>query len=119
MKDNSILDTLIEIALKEDLGDAGDITSNFFIDNNSLSSGTIIAKENCVIAGSEIAERVFKRLDPNIAVKVELPSGSIASTGDVIMDIEVVAVLFDLKKRKSLAVPEDFRVKASKLLIDY
>ena len=40
------------------------------------------------------------------------------STGDVIMDIEVVAVLFDLKKRKSMVVPEDFRVKASKLLID-
>ena len=87
MKDNSILDTLIEIALKEDLGDAGDITSNFFIDNNSLSNGTIIAKENCVIAGSEIAERVFKRLDPNIEVKVELPSGSIASTGDVIISL--------------------------------
>ena len=87
MKDNSILDTLIEIALKEDLGNAGDITSKFFIDNNSLSSGTIIAKENCVIAGSEIAERVFKRLDPNIEVKVELPSGSIASTGDVIISL--------------------------------
>ena len=40
------------------------------------------------------------------------------STGDVIMDIEIVAVLFDLKKRKSLAVPEDFRVRASELLID-
>ena len=87
MKDNSILDTLIKIALKEDLGDAGDITSNFFIDNNSLSNGTIIAKENCVIAGSEIAERVFKRLDPNIEVKVELTSGSIASTGDVIISL--------------------------------
>ena len=40
------------------------------------------------------------------------------STGDVIMDIEIVAVLFDLKKRKSLVVPEDFRVKASKLVIN-
>ena len=40
------------------------------------------------------------------------------STGDVIMDIEIVVVLFDLKKRKSMVVPEDFRVKASKLLID-
>ena len=40
------------------------------------------------------------------------------STSDVIMDIEVVAVLFDLKKRKSMVVPEDFRAKASKLLID-
>ena len=87
MKDNSILDTLIEIALKEDLGDAGDITSNFFIDNDSLSSGSIIAKENCVIAGPEIAQRVFYRLDPNIEVIVKLPSGSIANPGDVIMSL--------------------------------
>ena len=87
MKDTSILDTLIEIALKEDLGDAGDITSNFFIDNDSLSSGSIMAKENCVIAGSEIAQRVFYRLDPNIEVIVKLPSGSIANPGDVIMSL--------------------------------
>ena len=40
------------------------------------------------------------------------------STGDIIMDIEIVAVLFDLKKRKSLVVPEDFRIKASKLVIN-
>ena len=40
------------------------------------------------------------------------------STGDVIMDIEIVAVLFDLKKRKSIVVPDDFRIKASKFLID-
>ena len=87
MKDNSILDTLIEIALKEDLGDAGDITSNFFIDNDALSSGSIMAKENCVIAGSEIAQRVFYRLDPNIEVIIKLPSGSIANPGDVIMSL--------------------------------
>ena len=87
MKDNSILDTLIEIALKEDLGDAGDITSNFFIDNDSLSSGSIIAKENCVIAGPQIAQRVFYRLDPNIEVIIKLPSGSIANPGDVIISL--------------------------------
>lgn len=87
MKDNSILDTLIEIALKEDLGDAGDITSNFFIDNDSLSSGSIIAKENCVIAGPEIAQKVFYRLDPNIEVIIKLPSGSIANPGDVIISL--------------------------------
>ena len=87
MKDNSILDTLIEIALKEDLGDAGDITSNFFIDNDSLSSGSIVAKENCVIAGPEIAQKVFYRLDPNIEVIIKIPSGSIANPGDVIMSL--------------------------------
>ena len=40
------------------------------------------------------------------------------STGKVIMDIEIVAVLFDLQKRKSIVVPEEFRVQASKLLIN-
>ena len=40
------------------------------------------------------------------------------STGEVIMDIEIVAVLFDLKQRKSVVVPEEFRLKAAKLLID-
>ena len=40
------------------------------------------------------------------------------STGNVIMDIEIVAVLFDLQKRKSIVVPEEFRVQASKLLIN-
>ena len=40
------------------------------------------------------------------------------STGDVIMDIEIVAVLFDLQKRKSIVVPEEFRVQALKLLIN-
>ncbi len=40
------------------------------------------------------------------------------STGDIIMDIEIVAVLFDLKKRKSMVVPEEFRAKASNLLIN-
>ena len=40
------------------------------------------------------------------------------SNGDVIMDIEIVAVLFDLQKRKAMIVPEEFRKKALKLLIN-
>ena len=34
MKENPTLDTLIEIAISEDLGNLGDITSNFFIDDS-------------------------------------------------------------------------------------
>ena len=40
------------------------------------------------------------------------------ASGDIIMDIEIVAVLFDLEKRKAMIVPDDFRNKASKLLIN-
>ena len=40
------------------------------------------------------------------------------ASGDVIMDIEIVAVLFDLKKRKAMEVPDNFRNRASTLLLD-
>ena len=40
------------------------------------------------------------------------------ASGDVIMDIEIVAVLFDLKKRKAMEVPDDFRSRASTLLLN-
>ena len=40
------------------------------------------------------------------------------ASGDVLMDIEIVAVLFDLKKRKSIEVPKNFRSKASILLVN-
>ena len=87
MKENPTLDTLIEIAISEDLGILGDITSNFFIDDIAVSKGTIIAKERCIISGPEIAETVFKRIDPSIKVNVNLESGSIADQGDVIINL--------------------------------
>ena len=63
------------------------ITSNFFIDDIAVSKGTIIAKERCIISGPEIAETVFKRIDPSIKVNVNLESGSIADQGDVIINL--------------------------------
>ena len=40
------------------------------------------------------------------------------ASGDIIMDIEIVAVLFDLEKRVSMIVPESFKNKANSLLIN-
>ena len=39
------------------------------------------------------------------------------TSGDIVMDIEIVAVLFDLEKRKSMEVPDAFRKKANTILI--
>ncbi|MBV63747.1 MAG: nicotinate-nucleotide diphosphorylase (carboxylating), partial [Rickettsiales bacterium] len=76
MNENSTLDTLIDLALNEDLGDQGDITSINFIPEDSASNGKIIAKEDCVIAGSEIAGKVFNKYDPSIEIEINLKSGS-------------------------------------------
>ncbi len=57
---------LIELALKEDIG-AGDITSDALIPKSLLAKAEIIAKQKGVLAGIEIAEIVFKRIEPNIS----------------------------------------------------
>lgn len=57
---------LIEIALQEDIG-TGDITSDaLFEDEHVEKSGVITAKENLVIAGLEIAKRVFLTVDHHL-----------------------------------------------------
>lgn len=87
MNENSILDTLIDLALSEDLGEHGDITSKSFIPENSNSIGKIIAKEDCVIAGSEIAERVFNKFDSSIKIDVLLKSGSSAQCNATVINL--------------------------------
>ena len=87
MHENSTLDTLIDLALSEDLGEQGDITSKSFIPENRHSSGKIIVKEDCVIAGSEIAEQVFNKFDPSIKIDVLLKSGSSAQCDTTVMNL--------------------------------
>ena len=87
MHENSTLDTLIDLALSEDLGEQGDITSKSFIPENSHSSGKIIVKEDCVIAGSEIAEQVFNKFDPSIKIDVLLKSGSSAQCNTTVINL--------------------------------
>ena len=87
MHENSTLDTLIDLALSEDLGEQGDITSKSFIPENRHSSGKIIVKEDCVIAGSEIAEQVFNKFDPSIKIDVLLKSGSSAQCNATVINL--------------------------------
>lgn len=56
---------LIELSLKEDIG-AGDITSDALIHKNLLGKAEIVAKQKGVLAGIKIAEKVFKKKDPNL-----------------------------------------------------
>jgi nicotinate-nucleotide pyrophosphorylase (carboxylating) len=83
---NSI-EHLIEIALKEDIG-PGDITTDNLIDPNLTGKGSIIAKEPLVLAGLEIAERVFRRLDPDVLLRSEYRDGDTVEPGDIIADVE-------------------------------
>lgn len=64
------LDRLISLALEEDLGAAGDITTEALVPADAQGSAELIAKERLVLAGLDTFARVFVRVDPD--VKVEL-----------------------------------------------
>ena len=67
-------DALIETALKEDMPQ-GDITSENIIPADSESEAIILAKEEGVLAGIDIARRVFSKIDPSVIFKKNLNDG--------------------------------------------
>jgi nicotinate-nucleotide pyrophosphorylase (carboxylating) len=62
------LDRLIHLALDEDLGAAGDVTSNALVPPEALGSGELVAKEEMVLAGLGAFARVFQLVDPEVEV---------------------------------------------------
>lgn len=78
---------LIRNALKEDIG-AGDITTELLIPKNKVIKAVIILKEKAVLAGLEIAQKVFKAVDKNIQFKVCSADGSGEKPGKIIAKIQ-------------------------------
>lgn len=67
MKD--YLDRLITLALDEDLGAAGDVTSLALVPPEAMGSGELVAKEQLIIAGLDAFARVFHHVDPEVKVE--------------------------------------------------
>ncbi len=80
------IDDLIEIALKEDIGPA-DITTDNLVGPELEGVGVTIAKESLVIAGLEVAKRVFQSLDAKVVYKSEFKDGDILEKGSTIFQV--------------------------------
>ncbi len=76
------VDELIELAIKEDLGD-GDHTSLCCIPAEEQGRMRLLCKQEGVIAGIEIAEIVLHRLDPEMQFEQLLEDGTRVKPGDV------------------------------------
>ncbi|MCB9361064.1 MAG: carboxylating nicotinate-nucleotide diphosphorylase [Flavobacteriales bacterium] len=76
------IDELIEIAIKEDIGD-GDHTSLACIPNNATGTAHLLVKEDGIIAGIELAERIFSRIDSNLSFNKLLNDGDTIKKGDL------------------------------------
>ncbi|HNX24759.1 MAG TPA: carboxylating nicotinate-nucleotide diphosphorylase [Spirochaetota bacterium] len=88
------LDSLIEMALNEDLLDIGDVTSEAIF-RDELYSYKLMAKESGILCGIDIFIKVMKYVDSKIEVKVHFKDGEAINRGDIIADISgpVVSIL--------------------------
>ncbi len=79
--------TLIDLALSEDLGGTGDITSRAFIPEASRSHARIVAREACIASGLEVAIEVFRRVDPSLKVVPHCAEGDPVAKGSSLIDL--------------------------------
>ena len=84
---NKRIEKLIELALTEDLG-KGDVTSAALLNEYLQGKAVIIARENGVLVGLEIARLVFKRIDPKISFKPLIKDGKSIKNKSKIVIIE-------------------------------
>ena len=83
----SFLTRLIDMALAEDIG-TGDITTDYLVSCNSRGRGIIVAKEDLVLAGLDIAKTVFQRLDPKVLLQSAYEDGAEIVCGETVLHLE-------------------------------
>jgi nicotinate-nucleotide pyrophosphorylase (carboxylating) len=81
------IDELVRRALAEDLGDAGDITTDSVIPADRQAKGVIAARKPGVVAGIPVALRVFQLIDSSVRVTPKLADGARVTPGSVILEI--------------------------------
>lgn len=75
---------IVERALREDLADRGDITSESVVAEGSRSQGNVVAREHGVIAGLVVAEYVFSTVDPRVVFEATVEDGAAIAGGEVV-----------------------------------
>ena len=81
------IDIIIKNALREDIGD-GDHSSLACIPENAKGKAKLLVKDDGIIAGVDFAKQVFKYIDPDLKIKVDLPDGSFVRYGDIAFVVE-------------------------------
>jgi nicotinate-nucleotide pyrophosphorylase (carboxylating) len=82
-----LVDDLVRAALREDLGRAGDLTTDAIVSADANGTGRIVAREPGVVSGIFLVERVFAVLDPRVAVAVAVADGERVAQGTVVATV--------------------------------
>ena len=81
---NELEDRLIDLAFAEDIGD-GDHTTLCCIPEDAMGKSHLLIKEDGILAGVEVAKRVFAKFDSTMQVEVLINDGTPVKKGDIAM----------------------------------
>ncbi len=81
------IETLVKLALEEDLGESGDITSAATIDSQTQITGRITAKADGVIAGLMMVEKVYEHVDSDVIVTPKVKDGAAVTKGTLVCEV--------------------------------
>lgn len=84
---NDQLDDLIKYWFAEDIGD-GDHTSLSCIPATAMGKSRLIIKDTGVLAGVEVAKRIFHAFDPELKINVFINDGAEVKPGDIAFEVE-------------------------------
>ena len=87
MYDSFVTDRLIDLWLTEDIG-ACDLTVQVMIEPDETGKFHMNAREPMIVAGIEVAARVFKRYDPELKVKLLVKDGDKVEKGAILIEVE-------------------------------
>jgi nicotinate-nucleotide pyrophosphorylase (carboxylating) len=79
-----VIEPLVRAALLEDLGQAGDITTNAIVPPAACTEAAFVAREPGIIAGLDLLRLSFELIDPAIEIDVKMPDGSEIEWGETI-----------------------------------
>ena len=84
---NNLINSLIDIAINEDIGD-GDHSSLSCIPDNTQGKAQLLIKQDGILAGSEIAKLVFNKIDSDLKFSSFISDGSKISYGNIVFTVE-------------------------------
>ena len=79
-----LFEPLVRAALLEDLGRAGDLTTDAIVPPDLRATTVLAARQPGVVAGLDVAAQAFRLIDPSVEIAVEQGDGSVVSPGSII-----------------------------------
>ena len=82
-----MLEPLVRAALLEDLGRAGDLTTDAIVPATARAETALVARQAGVVAGLDLTSLAFRLVDPAIEITIERPDGTRLAPGDLVATI--------------------------------